>query len=219
MKNNYFKSFKNFFFSYFWLAFVVLGIDLLTKWLVQNNLEENQSITIIPGFFWITKTHNLGGAFSLGANGEVYMRVIFIIISVVMSIAIGVYYFLKGHTHNAWWRVSLTLMLGGAVGNLIDRAFYWEDIVGFKGVIDFIKVTDWFAVFNVADAALVVGVIILIVLNVIDLIKDAQEKAKNGAYSLPPVEYEKKLKELENSSDEVKEEPSLDTKENETNKD
>ena len=192
---------KKIFFSYTWLALVVFVVDITTKWVVQNNLADNEEIVLIPNFLWITKTHNLGAAFSLGNGGETWMRILWIAISLIMSVAILIYYIKQRNKVNAWYKAALMLMFAGAVGNLIDRAFYWNGIVGFDGVIDWIKVTKNFPVFNIADSALVIGVIIIIVLIVIELIKDAIKKGKSGAYELTPEQYNEKMKKEEENKE------------------
>ena len=88
-------------------------------------------------------------------------------------------------------KISVALMIAGAVGNLIDRAFYWPSTTGFDGVVDWIIFVFWgheFAMFNIADASLVVGVAILIVQMFIDEIKEAIAKGKKGEYKKSPKE-------------------------------
>ena len=206
MNNDKVKKFsKDFLFSFSWLAILVFVIDIVTKWSFQNNLEEYQLIPIIDGFFWVTLQHNVGAAFSFLAGSEPWKRIILLCISIIMSAAILVYYIIKYKKLNAWYKAALMLMFAGAFGNLIDRAFYWESIVGFNGVIDWIKVTSWFPVFNIADSALVVGVGIIIVLLIIEIVKDTIKKNKEGAYSMSPKEYEEKMKDIEetNSSEDT----------------
>ena len=100
--------------------------------------------------------------------------------------------------------ISLMLMIGGAVGNLIDRAFYWESIVGFDGVIDFLDFEfgklGHFATFNIADAALVIGVLLLIVIMIIEMIKESKEKAKRGEYDYSPEQLEQMNKDKDGNN-------------------
>lgn len=191
---------KNVFFSFGWLALLVFAVDIVTKWSFQLNLKEHELITLIPNFLWITLEHNLGAAFSIGSNGELWARIMWICVSFVMSFLIMFYYIKKYKTFNNWYKAALMLMFSGAVGNLIDRAFYWNNLVGFDGVIDWIKVTSWFPVFNIADSALVIGVLIIIVLLIIELIQDIIKKNKMGAYEMRPKDFENKIKEEENEN-------------------
>ena len=103
---------------------------------------------------------------------------------------------------NGWYKAGFCLMIPGALGNLIDRAFYWEGTVGFNGVIDFIRIFPkiFTPTFNFADTALVAGAIVLLVAVIIDMIKDAKEKAARGEYRYSPKELEERNKKLGNQS-------------------
>lgn len=196
---------KKFYFSFIWLIVLIFGLDLLSKWLIQNNLVENQQIVVIDNFFWICKTYNKGAAFSLASDGELWQRIMWMSISVIMSAALIFYYVKNYKKMNTWYKVSLSLMIAGALGNMIDRLFYWKAIVGFDGVIDWLAfrlfgVWD-FPRFNIADSSLVVGVAILVVILIIELIQDSIEKGKKGGYKLPPKEYEKKIEKEEEEND------------------
>ncbi len=196
---------KKFYFSFIWLTVLLFGLDLLSKWLIQNNLAEGQNITVIDNFFWITKAYNKGAAFSALSDGETWQRILWMSISVVMSAALIFYYVKNFKKMSTWYKVSLSLMIAGALGNMIDRLFYWKAIVGFDGVIDWLSFklfgVWYFPSFNIADSSLVVGVGILIVLLIIELVKDSIEKGKKGGYKLPPKEYEKKLESEENNQE------------------
>lgn len=197
------KAFKSIYFSFIWLALLLLVLDFISKWVVQNNVTE--PITVIDGFFWISLTHNLGAAFSIGDDGSIEMRVIWIAVSVIMSIGLIFYYVKNYKKLNVWYRLSLSMMIAGALGNMIDRMFYWKALVGFDGVIDWLSFklfgVWYFPSFNIADSALVIGVIILIVLLIKESVQEAIKKGKQGAYVLPPTEYEKKIEEEKNKKD------------------
>ncbi len=168
------------------IALLLLLLDLLSKWLVQNLLPLNTPVEVIPNFFYITKSYNTGAAFSLGATWGVWGRVLGIAISLVMSIAIIWYWVANNKKLHNFERACLMLLSSGAVGNLIDRAFYWEGTVGFDGVVDFLQFylgggpsaphnsVNPFATFNVADACLTVGVILMVVAMIVDLIKNGK---------------------------------------------
>ena len=176
-------------------ALLLVGIDLLTKWLAEIFLVEGELNAIIPNFLYFTKSYNTAVAFSLGSSLPMPVgRAINITISVVMSVAILWYWILNDDRFNNFQRSIAMLLTAGAVGNLIDRAFYWEAITGFDGVIDFIQFylgggpsapnnfVNPFATFNLADSYLTIGMIMLIVLLVIDMIKES----KNGGLSKDP---------------------------------
>lgn len=176
-------------------ALLLVGIDLLTKWFAEIFLVEGELNAIIPNFLYFTKSYNTAVAFSLGSSLPMPVgRAINITISVVMSVAILWYWILNDDRFNNFQRSIAMLLAAGAVGNLIDRAFYWETITGFDGVIDFIQFylgggpsapsnfVNPFATFNLADSYLTIGMIMLIVLLVIDMIKES----KNGGLSKDP---------------------------------
>ena len=217
MKDNKFvKILKKIFWSFGWIPVVVFGLDIMTKWLVQTHLSERQQITIIPNFCFVTLEHNLGAAWSMGGSGELHWRIIWISVSVLLSAGLTFYFIRQFKKLSNPYRIAIALMIGGAVGNMIDRAFYWEKIVGFDGVIDWISFyfgsLGYFPTFNVADSCLVIGVFILIIVMVMELIQDAKKKAKEGAYSMTPKEYEAKKEAEAKASEEAKTEEEKDAK-------
>ena len=120
-------------------AFALLALDFASKWLVQAFAGDNP-IQVIPNFFYITKSYNTAVAFSWGSNIPVIpRRIINITISLVMSIGIVWYWIKNNDEFSNWDRACAMLLASGAIGNLIDRAFYWEAITGFDGVIDFLQ--------------------------------------------------------------------------------
>ncbi len=148
----------------------LLFADLLTKGIIAATMAENETVTIIPDFLNFTFVYNELGAFGSAFGlenliGEQAVRVVFIILT---FIAIGIFgYFLyRGRGKNKLYRISLAMILSGALGNLVDRLFIGK-------VRDFVEIVFFgcdvpllgksFAIFNVADAALVVGVIIFLV--------------------------------------------------------
>ncbi len=190
---------------YFGLGSLALFIvDLVSKWAVNNALKAGESIAVIPNFFYITLSYNTGAAFSLGSTWGVWGRILGIAISLIMSVAILWYWIKSNKKCKNFERLCLMLLVAGAVGNLIDRAFYWEGTTGFNGVIDFLQfylgggpkkassVVNPFATFNVADACLVVGVILMICYFAYDAVKNG----KND-----PDEKDPRLESAEKKSD------------------
>ncbi|OIJ17762.1 signal peptidase II [Anaerobacillus alkalidiazotrophicus] len=140
--------------KYYILALSVLILDQVTKWLVVTKMNLNQQIPVIERVFYLTSHRNKGAAFGI-LQGQMWL--FFIVTAFV--VAFVVYYLTKYASQSKLLGVSLGLVLGGAIGNFIDRLFRGE-------VVDFIDVyifTYDFAIFNVADMALVVGVGLLMI--------------------------------------------------------
>ena len=175
------------------IAFAMVVLDFATKWLVQSFLGEGDAnrITIIENFFYINKSYNTAVAFSIGKGWGVWGRVLNIPISVVMSVAIFFYWLTHDHKMKIYERIIALLLGAGAVGNLIDRAFYWQGTTGFDGVIDFFQfylgggpgkaysVVNPFATFNVADSYLTIGIIALLVVLIVGMIRGDKEMVKS----------------------------------------
>ena len=177
---------RSFFFSFAWLGILLLLVDLLSKWLVQLNVRPGSAggeIWVIPDFFSIYLTYNQGSAFGMG-GGSMAMRVIFILVSWIASILIPLFHWHYLRKNDPWINAVFALCFAGAAGNLIDRTFYWNETVGFSGVIDFFCFYIFgpneppFAIFNVADACLSVGIVLLIVIYIVRFVIEA--RAKNG---------------------------------------
>lgn len=196
VEKKHFKfTWKSFFFSFIWLFVLMLALDIASKWLVQLNCKVDSPIAVIPGFFYISLSYNTGAAGGTGA-GILGMRIFYAVISWVMSFAF-IFYFVKHlKDHNSWMNSILMLCLSGAVGNLIDRTFYFESTIGVKGagVIDFLQFyllgadgqrVTWinpFPTFNVADACLTIGIISLFVYLLVEAIKAKKaDKAKEDS--------------------------------------
>jgi signal peptidase II len=128
-------------------CFIVI-LDQLTKFFISRNLTLHQSLPLIKNIFHLTLIHNTGAVFGI-LKGHNF---IFIILSSVIIILI-IYYSYKTNDFNE--EILLVLILGGAVGNLIDRLV-------FGYVIDFIDFRIWPS-FNIADSAISLGVILLII--------------------------------------------------------
>ena len=134
------------------LAALVFAVDQLSKYWVSTELAIGQAwmpLSFVANFVVIRHVRNSGAAFGMfPAAGN-----IFLVVAVVVVLGIIRYYYTRAHTAPLWVRLSLGLMLGGALGNMIDRFR-----MGF--VVDFIDL-GWFPVFNVADSSIVVGVSML----------------------------------------------------------
>ena len=137
------------------LALAVIVLDHLTKWWVSSSLDYQEAIPVLP-FFSLVLVHNTGAAFSFLADAGGWQRWFFIAVGVVATVVIV--RLLKRHAHETRLAFSLALVLGGALGNVIDRV-----ILGY--VVDFLyfhyKGFAWPA-FNVADMAISVGAAMLV---------------------------------------------------------
>lgn len=140
------------------ISLLILGIDIISKQLVLNLMLEHQSITIIKNFFYITYAKNTGVAFSF-LEGKVPLIIIMTSIIIILILK-----YIKSTNPNKYESISYGLILGGAIGNLIDRIIY-----GY--VIDFLDFNLFgypYPIFNLADTAIVIGVIALIILSLIE---------------------------------------------------
>ncbi|MFV1969376.1 MAG: signal peptidase II [Acidimicrobiia bacterium] len=135
------------------VASAVVGLDQLTKWWATTALADGP-IVVVDGFFQLKLTFNTGASFSLfSGSGEI---VALIVIGVVGLI----FYVLKDASRRIE-AAALGLVLGGAVGNLIDRVLRGDGLLD-GAVVDFIDFS-FFATFNVADIAVNVGVVLLFI--------------------------------------------------------
>lgn len=149
----------------------VIGLDQLTKWLAVVNLQGEPSFPLWPEVLHFTYVENTGMAFGMLKNH----RWVFMVFSTISIIALLVYLF-RFRPQSRWMQVSLAFIIGGGIGNMIDRI-----ILGY--VIDFIDFTLInFAVFNIADSFVCIGAGMMIVYLVIDLIREIKlEKAQKAA--------------------------------------
>lgn len=138
------------------LSALIIILDQLTKWLSVNLLELHETVPVMP-FFNFTMAHNYGAAFSFLASAGGWQRWFFVVLAVTVSIVLSLW--MKKLKPTARMEAAaLALIIGGAVGNVIDRFIY-----GY--VIDFLDVYygsyHWPA-FNIADSAICVGAALLI---------------------------------------------------------
>ncbi len=140
-----------------WLSALVIVLDQLSKAWVLATLDPGQKLAVIPGFFYWTLAFNDGAAFSFLANSGGWQRWLFTLLALAIAAVLLVW---MKRTRAGDWRtaVPLALVLGGALGNVIDR-------IRLGHVTDFILVYfgDWaYPAFNVADSAVCVGAVALI---------------------------------------------------------
>ncbi|MEK5505351.1 MULTISPECIES: signal peptidase II [Paenibacillus] len=153
---------------YFGIALIIFLIDQGVKYLVATRMELYEQIPVIGNFFLITSHRNRGAAFGI-LEGQ---RWLFIVITIV--VVIGIVWYLR-KTVKAGQKllpVALSLVLGGAVGNFLDRAISGE-------VVDFAQFnfgSYTFPIFNVADSAIVIGVALII----LDTLLESRREKGNG---------------------------------------
>lgn len=140
-----------------WISVVVFVLDQITKFYFEGTLRLYQQIEVIPDLFSWTLAYNTGAAFSFLADESGWQRWLFALIAVGVS-AVLVVWLKRLKADETWLAIGLALILGGALGNLIDRMLLGH-------VIDFILVhwqNRWyFPAFNLADSAITVGAIML----------------------------------------------------------
>ena len=158
-------------------ALIILGsvaLDQATKWIVMLNMELGESIPFIKGVFNFTYIRNAGASF--GSFSE--SRWVFMIASTVM-IAGMIFYLVKYRPKQKMIYIPSAMIIGGGLGNMIDRLFYGEGF-GNGTVVDFLDFCAfpdlWYWIFNVADCFVCVGAAILFVYLFIDIIKDEKNK-------------------------------------------
>lgn len=133
---------------------VLVTADQFSKFLIVKNFVENEKIVLIKDFFNITYIKNYGAGFSILQN-----QTIFLVVVTIAAIGFVTYLLIKSKNNEAFNRVCYLLIIGGAIGNLIDRL-----TLGY--VIDFLDFYIFgydFPVFNIADSFLTIGCILLIV--------------------------------------------------------
>ena len=139
-------------------------LDVITKKIVVDNMALYEEIPVIKGVFHWKYIQNRGAAFGMLADN----REVFLVISSVAIVVMAIY-LLFTRTDRLWWMIGIGMLVGGGIGNMIDR-------IALGYVVDFIYVAliD-FAVFNVADCFVCVGVALLMYLSVLDLVREYKE--------------------------------------------
>ncbi|MGL4953061.1 MAG: signal peptidase II [Culicoidibacterales bacterium] len=143
----------------------VIAVDQITKYLVATYMQVGEQIVVIPEFFTITSHRNTGAAFSILEG-----KMDFLLLVTIFALGFFIYLIEQYRKTNTGLVIALAVMLGGAIGNFIDRLFIGE-------VVDFFAFqfgSYHFAIFNVADIALSLGVIVFAVL----LLFTGQDEAK-----------------------------------------
>jgi len=166
---------------YYLYALIVFLLDQFSKWLVVKHMELGELRPVIGEFFQITSHRNKGAAFGILQN----QRWFFIAVTVVVVIGIIWYMNKIVRSGKKLLPFALSLLLGGALGNFLDRLLFGE-------VVDFLQfhfqfplfgrqIDYIFPIFNLADSAIVIGVALIFLDSLISWRKEAKEQA-NGGY-------------------------------------
>lgn len=141
------------------IAGCVAALDQMTKALVLKTMALYHSIPVIPGFFNLTHIHNPGGAFGFMARQNRGIRAFLFLAVSFLAIILLFYLYRKIPRSYQWLSAGLALIMGGAIGNLIDRIRFGE-VVDF---LDFYVGAYHWPAFNVADSAVTAGIAILLI--------------------------------------------------------
>ena len=142
---------------YLTLSALVILADALTKWIIATRVELHESIGVIPNLFQIVHVRNSGAAFGIGANTESHVIPFLLNGGAIAVFCIVVVYALRTAVSDRLLQVGLHLILGGAIGNLVDR-FRFGYVVDF---LDFYVRDHHWPAFNVADSAICIGIALL----------------------------------------------------------
>lgn len=159
--------------QYLILAAIVIALDIWTKALVLARIDLYEAIPVIPSFFQLVHVRNTGAAFGIGANAESQLVPLLLNLGAIAVFCVVVVYALRSSVHDRLLQTGLHLILGGAIGNLLDR-------FRFGYVVDFLDVyigTHHWPAFNVADSAICIGIGLLF----LDMRKKPEESGATAA--------------------------------------
>ena len=155
-------------FIYYGIALLIIALDQWTKWLVVKYMALGERISVIDPYVGWLSHRNRGAAWGM-LEGQMWL---FGIVTVVVTIGL-LYYFHKHARKQPLLQITLMVLLGGTIGNFIDRMARGE-VVDFVDVL--IPVINYdFPIFNIADAALTIGVVLMIIYIILD---EKQQKKK-----------------------------------------
>lgn len=161
---------------YFIISALIVVLDQVFKYYIASNIAFGEQMQLIPGIIHLTYIENTGAAFGIFADKRWLLVAVSAICVVVMIVVLARY------KMDRWGKLGLAMVLGGAVGNLIDRVFIGYVVDMFEP--EFVD----FAVFNVADTFITIGGIIFVIYYIIDIIRDSKKgkktvKSADGAES------------------------------------
>ncbi len=160
---------------FFFIAVIVLLLDRIAKWAIASNIALHDSVVVIPGFLRLTHVQNTGAAFGLFADSSVQWKAgALVSFSILALVVVSALLWKNSHSLSTT-TIGLSLILGGAMGNLWDRMVSGH-VVDF---LDFYVGSYHWPAFNVADSAIVVGAILLVA--EIIFTKSASETVKSSS--------------------------------------
>jgi signal peptidase II len=142
---------------YLTLSAVIILFDIWTKWLIVKRIDLHEAIPVIPSFFQLVHVRNTGAAFGLGANASSKIVPLLLNAGAIAVFCVVVVYAFRTAVTDRLLQTGLHLILGGAIGNLLDR-FRFGYVVDFLDV--YVGSHHWPA-FNVADSAICIGIALL----------------------------------------------------------
>lgn len=146
----------------------VLALDLVTKYVFDAMLDDGRTVAVIPGLFNFKQVHNDGAAWGSFGGQQVLL-----IVLTFAFLAVFIWFYIQEKNKTWLFNIAFGLIIAGCLGNLFDRLF-------FGYVRDFIQFAFWdtFPIFNFADVALCVGVVLFVVYFIITLVKSKKEARK-----------------------------------------
>ncbi len=147
--------------KYLVVSALILLVDAWTKWLVSTRIGLNDAVPLVPNFFQLVHVRNTGAAFGIGANAQSQIVPMLLNVGALAVFAVVVVYSFRSAVTARTLQVGLHLILGGAIGNLIDR-FHLGYVVDFLDVyLNWGGQTHHWPAFNVADSAICIGIALL----------------------------------------------------------
>lgn len=160
------------------VAAIALALDIVSKAIVVARLSEDESVRLAGGALYLVQARNDGAAFSIGSGASV--TIVFTLVAAIVAVIIVR---TARRLRSLWWAVSLGLILGGALGNLVDRLFRAPG-VGRGYVVDWISVFadagGRFPIFNLADSAITCGAVLAVVLSLLGVDFDGVRAGRSG---------------------------------------
>ncbi len=145
---------------FFILILVLLAIDQITKAIIAATIPFYGSVPVIPGFFALSHVRNKGAIFGIFSQTGSPLTTVLLTAASLLALGMVIFYFFKTPSSQKPMKITLTLILAGAFGNLIDRLF--------RGyVVDFLEVhvkSFYWPTFNVADSCISIGALVLVVI-------------------------------------------------------
>lgn len=145
------------------LVAAIIAVDQISKWLILKNFSLYDRVNIIPGFFDFTLIYNPGAAFSFLADAGGWQKYFFLVLA--LAICVFFTYEIKNNKLSGLGKVAASFIMGGALGNALDRLIHSDTSTPAHGVVDFLSFyyQNWrYPSFNLADSFICVGAILFV---------------------------------------------------------